>query len=120
MAKVEAGIDRYLRAFEPGTMPEALCGERVKALGLQATALRARREQLADEMEDAGLTAPTPEELTVLRERVAEAVAEGSPGPVKALLQALVHEIRVDSRSAIHPTFRVPLGGDHPQDCPWP
>jgi len=116
LAKVEAGIDRYLRAFETGAMPEALCGERVKALGAQATALRARREQLADEMEDADLTAPTPEELSVLRERVAEAVAQGSSGPVKALLQALIHEIRVDSRGVIHPTFRVPLGGDHQLD----
>ncbi len=116
LAKVEAGIDRYLRAFETATMPEAICGERVKALGAQSTALRARREQLADEMGDADLTAPTPEELSVLRERVAEAVAQGSSGPVKALLQALIHEIRVDSRDAIHPTFRVPLGGDHHPD----
>ncbi|MHB1721227.1 MAG: recombinase family protein [Acidimicrobiales bacterium] len=116
LAKVESGIDRYLRAFETGAMPEALCGERVKALGAQATALRARREQLADEMEDADLTAPTPEELWALRQRVAEAVAQGSAGPVKALLQALIHEIRVDSRQAIHPTFRVPLGEDHHLD----
>ncbi|MHB1510390.1 MAG: recombinase family protein [Acidimicrobiales bacterium] len=116
LAKVEAGIDRYLRAFETGTMPEALCGERVTALGLQATVLRARSEQLTGEMDDADLAAPTPEELSVLRERVAEAVAEGSPGPVKTLLHALIHEIRVDSRDAIHPTFRVPLGGDHHRD----
>jgi len=116
LAKVDAGIDRYLRAFETGAMPETICGERVKALGAQATALRARREHLAEEMEAADLTAPTPEELSVLRQQVAEAVAKGSPGQVKALLQALIHEIRVDSRDAIHPTFRVPLGGDHHQD----
>ncbi len=116
LARVDAGIDRYLRAFETGAMPETICGERVKALGAQATALRARREQLAEEMEDAELIAPAPEELAVLRQQVAEAVAKGSPGQVKALLQALIHEIRVDSRDAIHPTFRVPLGGDHHQD----
>jgi len=116
LAKVDAGIDRYLRAFETGAMPETICGERVKALGAQSTALRARREQLADEMKDADLTAPTPEELSVLRERVTEAVAQGSSGPVKALLQALILEIRVDSRDAIHPTFRVPIGGDHQPD----
>ena len=88
----------------------------MKALGAQAAALRARREQLADEMEEADLRPPTPEELSALRERVAEAVAKGSRGQVKALLQALIHEIRVDSRHAIHPTFRVPLGGDHHLD----
>ena len=26
LAKVDAGIDRYLRAFETGAMPEAICG----------------------------------------------------------------------------------------------
>jgi len=116
LAKFDAGIDRHLRAFETGAMPETLRGEQVKALGAQATALRARREQLADEMEDADLTAPTPEELSALRQRVAEAVENGPSASLKALLQALVHEIRVDSREAIHPTFRAPMGGDHHLD----
>ena len=44
----------------------------------------------------------------MLRERVAEAVAAGGTGPVKVLLQALIHEVRVDSRDAIHPIFRIP------------
>jgi hypothetical protein len=96
LAKVEVGIDRYLRAFETGAMPEAICGERVKALGSQSTALRARREVLSDEMDEADLTGPSPEELSVLRDRVAEALASGDPAPVKTLLQALIHEIRVD------------------------
>jgi len=116
LAKVDAGIDRYLRAFETGAMPEAICGARVKALGSQSTALRARREVLSDEMDEADLTAPSPEELSALRDRVAEALASGDPAPVKTLLQALIHEIRVDSREAIHPVFHVPVGGDHQQD----
>jgi CarD family transcriptional regulator len=93
---LDAGIDRYLRAFETGAMPEAICGTRVKALGSQSTALRARREQLAGEMGDADLTAPSLEELSALHNRVAEALASGDPAPVKTLLQALIHEIRVD------------------------
>jgi site-specific DNA recombinase len=112
LAKVEAGIDRYLRAFETGTMPESICGERVKELGRRATALRARRQDLADEMDESDLTAPTKEKLSELRDRVAEAVAQGSAAPIKVLLQALIHEIRVDSREAIHPIFRVPVGVD--------
>ena len=116
LAKVEAAIDRYLRAFETKTMPETICGERVRDLGTQATALRARREALADETEDVELSAPTSQELSVLRERVAEAMAKGSTASVKALLQALIHEIRVDSRDAIHPIFRLPVGGDHQGD----
>jgi site-specific DNA recombinase len=116
LAKVDASIDRYLRAFETGAMPGALSGERVKVLGSQSTALRVRREALSDEMDEADLSAPTAEELSALRDRVAEALSSGDPAPVKSLLQALIHEIRVDSRQAIHPVFRVPLGGDHTGD----
>ena len=112
LAKVDASVDRYLRAFESGSMPEALCGERVKELATRATVLRARREELNEEMDQADITCASPEELATLRDRVNEAIAEGSPAVVKSLLQALIHEIRVDSRNAIQPVFRVPLTGD--------
>ena len=39
--------------------------------------------------------------------------AEYSSDQVTNLLQALIHENRVGSRDAIHPNFRVPVGGDH-------
>jgi site-specific DNA recombinase len=114
--KVERGIDRYLRAFEAGTMPEEIRGERVKDLGTKATAMRARMFELDAEMTTADLVAPTSAELNELRQRVEAAVAGGSSALVKSLLQALIHEIRVDSRKAIHPVFRVPVGGGHHED----
>jgi hypothetical protein len=67
-------------------------------------------------MDEADLTAPTAEELSALRDRVAEAIATGHPAPVKVLLQALIHEIRVDSKEAIHPIFPVPVGVDLTED----
>jgi hypothetical protein len=79
LTKVEAGIDRFLRTFETGTMPEALCEERVKALAALATALRAPRKSLADQIDEADLTFALPEELTALRDRVAEAAAVHRP-----------------------------------------
>ena len=112
LAKVDASVDRYLRAFESGSMPEALCGERVKELATRAAVLRARRDELNEEMQQADIICASPEELAALRDRVNEAIVEGSPAVVKSLLQALIHEIRVDSRNAIQPVFRVPLTGD--------
>ena len=67
-------------------------------------------------MDEADLTAPSPEELSALRDRMAEALAGSDPAPVKSLLQVLIQEIRVDSRHAIHPVFRVPVCGEHEQD----
>lgn len=69
LAKVDASIDRYLRALESGSMPEALCGERVKELATRATILRARREELNEEMEQTDITCASPEELAALRDR---------------------------------------------------
>jgi putative transposase len=70
------------------TMPESICGERVKELGVRVTALRSRRQDVADEIHEADLTAHSAEELSLLRERVAEAVATRAAGPIKVLLQA--------------------------------
>ena len=69
-------------------MPEALCGERVKKLAIRATVLRARHEELNQEMEQADITRASPEELATLRDRVNGAIAEGSPAVVKSPLQA--------------------------------
>ncbi|MGO8872891.1 MAG: hypothetical protein ACLQPH_16095 [Acidimicrobiales bacterium] len=110
---MEPGIDRYLRAFEAGTMPEAICGERVKDLGAKAAALRASCLEMDAELTKAELVAPTSVELSEIRQRLEESVAGGSSALVKVLLHAHIHEIRVDSRQAIHPVFRVPLGGNH-------
>jgi hypothetical protein len=63
-------------------------------------------------MAQADLTCASPDELAVMRDRVNEAVADGSPAVVKSLLQALIHEVRVENRHAIQPVFRVPLAGD--------
>ena len=114
--KIEAGIDRYLRAFESGSMPEPVCSKRLKALGEQADALRSRRQELADATDVDTVVTPTEDDLTALRDRVADAVAKGSPTAVKVLLQALVHEIRVDSRHAIQPIFRLPTLGERSEE----
>jgi hypothetical protein len=81
-----------------------------------ATALRARMFGLDSGTNEAELVAPTAAELSDLRHRVEEAVTGGSSALVKSLLLALIHEIRADNRQAIHPVFRVPVGGGHQQD----
>ncbi len=86
LVKVDASFDRYLRAFESGSMPEALCGERGKELATRASVLRARREELSEEMQHADITCASPEELATPRDRVIEAITEGSPAVVKWLI----------------------------------
>jgi site-specific DNA recombinase len=112
LAKTEAAIERYLLAFEAGTMPEAVCGERVRRLGTKAAELRSRRTELEYEIVDAETPTITREELDKIRRRVADAIATGAPETKKALLQALVAEVRVEGRKMVRPFFRVPVTPD--------
>jgi site-specific DNA recombinase len=113
LAKVEASIERYLRAFEDGTMPETQCGQRVRELSTEAADLRARRDELAEAVESAEQVPPSPEVLAEVRRRIGEAIENGTDAERKALLQALVANVEVTSRDHIEPYFRVPQGASN-------
>jgi hypothetical protein len=59
------------------------------------------------------ITAQPPSQATLahVRERIHQAVAQGPMPAKKALVQALVYEIRVEGRDAIISTLRVPTTG---------
>jgi site-specific DNA recombinase len=51
LAERRTAIDRYLRAFEDGRLPESTCAYRLKELGDEVAALEARRAALESECE---------------------------------------------------------------------
>jgi site-specific DNA recombinase len=106
----EAAIDRYLDAFEAGTLAEATCGKRVEALAAKLADLRARQAELHDLLAATTVQAPTQAELDALAQQLHATIHAGPAPARKALIGALVHEVRVDSRAAIVPVFRVPAG----------
>lgn len=106
--KASLALDKYLRAFEDDTMPEAECGRRVRELGRELTELRARRDELAESLDTEVAVPPSREVLAELRTRIEEAIDTGSDAERKALLQALVQEVTVTARDHIEPFFRVP------------
>ncbi len=106
----EERIERYLLAFEAGNLPESACAERVKKLATRVGELQGRRVDLLSELEAGEPAAPTESDLSDLRRTVEEAIAAGSPATQKALIQALVHEIRVMDRNEIQPVFKMPPG----------
>jgi site-specific DNA recombinase len=108
VVKAEGSLERYLRAFEEGTMPEVQCGARVRELGKELADLRLRRDELADLVDDVEVVPPSEEVLAEVRGRVAEAIERGTDAERKALLQALVANVSVTSREHIEPYFRVP------------
>jgi site-specific DNA recombinase len=110
-AKAAEAIERYLGAFEAGTLTEAQCGTRLSKLGTKVSDLRSRREELMTAMDQASAEVPTDAELTALRAHIDDALANGAIPARKALLQALVYEVRVESRDKVVPWFRV-RGGE--------
>lgn len=73
--------------------------------------LHASRQVLADAVSETDVTAPSEEVLARVRTSIRDVVTSGPPRMQKALLQALVHEVRVEGRQAVTPWFRVPTEG---------
>jgi site-specific DNA recombinase len=107
LRKGDDAIERYLLAFEAGTLPEATCSKRLDVIAARAVDLRARRTELADAV-DAEPTAPTEAQVEKVRSLILRAMTEGSTAERKALLNALVHEVTVTSRADVVPVFRFP------------
>jgi site-specific DNA recombinase len=108
ITKAEAAIERYLDAFEAGSLSEDTCGQRVHKLAGTVVELRMRRDELRAALDAVNIQPPTRQELTDLAEQVRVAVADGPTPARKRLLHTLVHEIQVQGRHEIIPVFRVP------------
>ena len=108
LAETRAAMDRYFQAFEHGTMPEDTCAPRIHALGEQTKALAARASELATLADSEPVQRISEADLDAIRRRVRAALDDGGPMRVKAILQELTDEIRIDGRDAIEPTFLVP------------
>ncbi len=85
--KTDQALERYFRAFEHGSMPEAACAPRITELTRKLDGLHARHDELApDETQ-----APEPlseEDLHALRAHARQVIETGDPPARKALLQA--------------------------------
>ena len=107
LKKTEAAIERYMMAFEAGSITDDLFGPRVRDLSDNARALRARHEELIQIEESAAMDPPTQADLDSLRADLADELLHGSDARRKAVAQAFVHRLVVDGRDTIHPTFYV-------------
>ena len=99
LAKTEAALERYMHAFEAGTLTADMFAERVRDLGNKAKSLRARQAEIANVAADASAPLPTLDEVEFLRDQLRDIALHG-PGPVrKAVAQAFVHSLTVEART---------------------
>lgn len=114
LSRTEEAIERYLAAFESGSLPEDQCGKRVRALGARTAELRDRQSELQAVLDAMTAEPPTAGEIEALRNDIKRAIEEGPVTARKSFVQALVQEVRVEDRNDAVPTFRVPMNGQIP------
>ena len=110
--------NRYLRAFETGTLDPALLQDRLQDLDTQASELTLHLATL-----NAGLdttTQPFPHDA-IRRHRDQLDPGTGDPldpAKLKALLRLLIHRLTIHNRTHIQPTYRLPTDPDAVRAAP--
>jgi len=93
---------------EAATMKAAQCSARLDGLNAKLAELRSRQAELQFELGSAGAEKIGEDDLDYLCGEVKRIILEGNPTERKRLVHALVEEIRVESKHAIHPRYRLP------------
>ena len=107
LAKTGAAIDRYLTAFENGTLDPEDLTVRLAQLKARSAQLRARRDELAEQVA-AVPTAPPAAILWQVADHIGDIVASGSHSQRKALIEVLIAQIKITGPGRIVPVFRIP------------
>ncbi|WP_308200332.1 recombinase family protein [Kibdelosporangium philippinense] len=107
LTKTNQAIDRYLNAFENGTLEEDDLAARLATLKTKTKQLRARRDELADQLADAPQPVPKAA-LVEVADYISEIIASGTDNQRKALIETLIAEIKITAADRIVPIFRIP------------
>jgi site-specific DNA recombinase len=107
LAKTAQATDRYLNAFEHGTLDPELLAGRLAQLRDKASQLRARHEELTRSLHHQP-AAPQAATLTDIADHIAEVITNGTSNQAKALIEALVAEVTITGPSRLTPVFRIP------------
>lgn len=107
ITKVEAALARYFDAFEDNTLDAATCAPRIQELTGRLRGLHGGQAELAATIADSGPKPLTPADVAALAAQISDAFRNGDPHHQKALLQALITDIRVNGKANIQPHFAI-------------
>jgi site-specific DNA recombinase len=102
-----ATLDRYLRAFETGSMPDHICAPRVEDLAAQRDDLTRRRHEIATAL-DRTPTTPARDHLEDIAATLQRTITDGPPAVVKDLLAGLIASIDMLPDRHAQPIFKLP------------
>ncbi|MDQ2881736.1 MAG: zinc ribbon domain-containing protein [Actinomycetota bacterium] len=107
LTRANSAIERYLQAFEDGDLDPATVKDRMKRLSGKITQLTGHRDELADLLSEAPVVPPAMV-LDELTDHIGDILRSGSPAQRKALIEALVAEVKITGPATIIPVFRIP------------
>jgi site-specific DNA recombinase len=107
LAKTSAAIDRYLAAFENGTLDPEDLADRLARLKGTSRQLAARRDELGSEL-DAEPAIPPSATLREVADHIDQIIAAGSDSQRKTLIEALVAQVKITGPGRI-----VPVSASH-------
>ncbi len=108
-----AAVDRYLTAFEKGTLDDEDPDIQIRLTSLrkQAKQLRADKARVQFDL-DQPPTGPTPEGLALIRNQIREIITAGGHKAKKAMFEALIEDIEILSDDSVIPRFRIPTASN--------
>jgi site-specific DNA recombinase len=112
ITKTSQALDRYLTAFENGTMDEELVADRLTELRTKTKQLRNRQDELTLAL-DGAPTEPEPATLVAVAEHITEIITSGTHNQTKALVEALVAKVTITAPDRLIPVFRIPQPRDN-------
>ncbi len=119
ITKTGHAVDRYLTAFENGTMDEELVADRLTGLRAKTKQLRIRRDELTLALDDEPTT-PEPATLAAVADHIAEIITSGTHNQIKALVEALVAKVTITGPDRLIPVFRIPQPRNNDTTAPAP
>ncbi|MGW2663000.1 recombinase zinc beta ribbon domain-containing protein [Nocardia tengchongensis] len=108
-----AKIDRYLTAFENGTMDPTMVGPRLTELRDTCHQLTARRDELITTIA-AVPEIPAPATLTEIADHISDLIDSGTDQTRKALIKTLIAQIKITGPDTVVPVFRIPQPSTDP------
>jgi site-specific DNA recombinase len=107
LTQTDQAIDRYLSAFERGTLDEETVATRLAALRTKQKQLRRRQTELTAQIDDEPVMPPRAT-LRKIAGHIDTITEVGTDLQRKALVEALIHEVKILGPGRLQPVFKVP------------
>ena len=105
IASRHQSVDRYLKAFEAGRLPEDMCSYRVREVGKEISTLEEELAVLENSEDEPSFQDHS---LFDLKSQIEAAINVGQPQKVKKMLSGIVASVVVHSRRYAEPSYFSP------------